>query len=97
MTTNAAKVALLKKMLKGLTPKKNFNSSSTNWAYPHCVIGEYKKHLRIDYLTQDNDNPFVRLFGKKDSEGCWASQTLTHFVALSIIRRAIKRWSRKSK
>ena len=90
MTTNQRKVELLKKMLKGLTPKDNFDPDIDGRAYTHCVLGEKHRLEGGDFLV-------TQLFGPSEAEMCYhgSSAGLTHSRALAMIRQAIKRWSRK--
>ena len=83
-----AKVALLKKMLKGLTPKKNFDPDSICKGYPHCVIAE--RNRIVGYI------PLSELFSYREARMCTGGSEcgLTHARALAMIRRAIRRWSK---
>lgn len=82
------KVNLLKKMLKGLTPRKNFHADLTDTSYPHCVIGEQRRYTKVYNL--------FNLFTPREVWACSGGSQygLTHKKALGMIKSAIKRWSK---
>lgn len=85
---NKEKVRILKAMLKGLTPEKNFHPMKADESYPHCVIAE--RHLVAPDANTAN------LIGIRAARVCMGgdSKVLTHKWALATIRKAIRKWSK---
>lgn len=79
---------ILKKVRRGLTPKKNFGGSNAGRNRPHCIIGEW------DMIGSSINRE--SLFTLKEMRN-YLDSDLTHSRALAILDAAIKRQERKLK